>query len=62
MFVFCGLRLGVYSLFLTGWSSNSKYAVVGSLRAVSQMISYEVVLALVVIIFVMFIGSYKLTE
>nr|BCO38848.1 NADH dehydrogenase subunit 1 [Vargula hilgendorfii] len=60
LYVFCGLGMGVYSLFLSGWSSNSKYAVMGSLRAVAQMISYEVVLAMVVMLFVFFLGSYDM--
>lgn len=60
LYVFCGLGIGVYSLFLRGWRSNSKYAVIGSLRAVAQMISYEVVLAMVVILFIFFLGSYDM--
>jgi len=40
--------------------SNSKYSVIGSFRAVSQMISYEVALAFIVIFYRLFIGSYRL--
>ena len=43
------LRIGVYPLLLSGWSSNSKYAIIGSLRGVAQTISYEISLALVII-------------
>lgn len=43
------LRIGVYPLLLRGWSSNSKYAIIGSLRGVAQTISYEISLALIFI-------------
>ena len=43
------LRVGVYPLLLRGWASNSKYAVLGSLRGVAQTISYEIRLALILI-------------
>jgi len=41
------ISIGVYSLLLAGWASNSKYSIVGALRGVAQTISYEVRLALV---------------
>ena len=43
------LGIGVYPLLLSGWASNSKYAVIGSLRGVAQTISYEISLALIMI-------------
>lgn len=54
--IFFILRLGVYPLFLQGWSSNSKYSLLGRLRGVAQTISYEISLALILLIF------YLLTE
>jgi len=42
--IFMISSLGVYGVILGGWSSNSKYAVMGSIRSVAQMISYEVIL------------------
>lgn len=45
------LRLNVYPLFFSGWSSNSKYATIGAIRGVSQAISYEIRLALMVFIY-----------
>nr|AVN68186.1 NADH dehydrogenase subunit 1 [Nocticola sp. JW1 9/1] len=60
LFFLCCMSLGVYSLMLVGWSSNSKYSLLGSLRGVAQMISYEVSLALVLICFVFFVNSYNL--
>jgi NADH-quinone oxidoreductase subunit H len=41
--------LGVYGILLSGWSSNSKYAFLGALRSVAQMISYEVSIGFIII-------------
>jgi len=41
--------LGVYGILLSGWASNSKYALIGALRSVSQMISYEVSISLIIL-------------
>lgn len=58
--IFCGCAFNVYFGFLAGWVSNSKYSILGSFRAVSQMISYEVALAFIVIFYSIFICSYSL--
>jgi NADH-quinone oxidoreductase subunit H len=52
--------LGVYSIALAGWSSGSKYALLGSLRAVAQMLSYEVFMGLSLMGVVMLSGSFDL--
>nr|WGO57781.1 NADH dehydrogenase subunit 1 [Episymploce sp.] len=52
--------LGVYTVMIAGWSSNSNYSLLGGLRAVAQTISYEVSLALVLLSFVFLVGSYNL--
>lgn len=49
LFFLCCTRLGVYTVIVAGWSSNSNYALLGGLRAVAQTISYEVRLALILI-------------
>nr|YP_001718397.1 NADH dehydrogenase subunit 1 [Loxocorone allax]BAG12582.1 NADH dehydrogenase subunit 1 [Loxocorone allax] len=49
LFFLCVSSLSVYSTMLAGWSSNSKYALLGALRAVAQTISYEVSMALILI-------------
>uniref|UniRef100_A0AAU7YRH2 NADH-ubiquinone oxidoreductase chain 1 n=2 Tax=unclassified Potamanthus TaxID=2635404 RepID=A0AAU7YRH2_9INSE len=54
--------LGVYTVMIAGWSSNSNYALLGGLRAVAQTISYEVSLALILLSFVFLIGSYSLGD
>nr|WID84317.1 NADH dehydrogenase subunit 1 [Striatobalanus amaryllis] len=59
-FFLCILSLGVYPLMIAGWSSNSKYALLGGLRAVAQTISYEVSLALVLLSFIVMVGEYSL--
>nr|YP_010384337.1 NADH dehydrogenase subunit 1 [Squilla biformis]UGW52217.1 NADH dehydrogenase subunit 1 [Squilla biformis] len=60
LFFLCCTSLGVYTLMGAGWSSNSKYALLGSLRAVSQTISYEVSLALILLSFIFLVGGFNL--
>lgn len=54
--------LGVYSAIFAGWASNNKYALLGSLRASAQVISYEVFLALSVMGVVIMAGSFNLSD
>ncbi|MGE0080789.1 MAG: NADH-quinone oxidoreductase subunit NuoH [Thiohalomonadaceae bacterium] len=54
--------LGVYSAIFAGWSSNNKYALLGSLRASAQVISYEVFLGLSVTGVVLMAGSFNLSD
>lgn len=49
LFFFCCLRFGVYIILLAGWSSNSVFGLLGSLRAIAQTISYEVALVLILL-------------
>nr|YP_009459971.1 NADH dehydrogenase subunit 1 [Eochionelasmus ohtai]AUT77217.1 NADH dehydrogenase subunit 1 [Eochionelasmus ohtai] len=58
----CVISLGVYPLMIAGWASNSKYALLGGLRAVAQTISYEVSLALVLLSFIVLVGEYSLDD
>nr|WIL79809.1 NADH dehydrogenase subunit 1 [Neohydnus sinensis] len=51
--------LGVYTVMIAGWSSNSNYAMLGSMRAVAQTISYEVSLALILICFLFLILNFN---
>ncbi|YP_010451241.1 NADH dehydrogenase subunit 1 (mitochondrion) [Hippocampus zosterae] len=52
--------LAVYSILGSGWASNSKYALIGALRAVAQTISYEVSLGLILLALVIFTGNFTL--
>lgn len=52
--------LGVYGILFVGWSSNSKYAFLGSLRSVASMISYELILSTGVLIIILSVGSFNL--
>jgi len=60
LIVFCGCSFNVYFGFLSGWVSNSKYSIIGSFRAICQMISYEVALAFIIIIYSSLICSFNL--
>jgi len=60
LFIFCRLSIGVYVLIGTGWSSNSNYALLGSLRGIAQTISYEVRLILLVLSLLFLRGRLRL--
>jgi len=62
LFFLCCIRLGVYTVLSAGWSSNSKYALLGGLRAVAQTISYEVRLALILLSFIFLVGGFNLWD
>ena len=54
--------LGVYGVALAGWSSNSKYSLLGGLRASAQMVSYEISLGLSLVGVLILAGSFNLRE
>lgn len=58
LFILAISSLGVYGVIFSGWSSNSKYALLGSLRSTAQMISYEVVLGLIILIIIFIVNDY----
>jgi NADH-quinone oxidoreductase subunit H len=62
LYVFAISSLGVYGIIMAGWSSNSKYAFLGSLRSAAQMVSYEVSIGLVLITVLLCVGSLNLTQ
>nr|YP_009349908.1 NADH dehydrogenase subunit 1 [Pseudorhynchus acuminatus]AQM40082.1 NADH dehydrogenase subunit 1 [Pseudorhynchus acuminatus] len=62
LFFLACTSMGVYTVMIAGWSSNSNYALLGGLRAVAQTISYEVSLALILLSFVFLIDSYCLLD
>nr|UDN38766.1 NADH dehydrogenase subunit 1 [Danio roseus] len=60
LFIMALSSLAVYSILGSGWASNSKYALIGALRAVAQTISYEVSLGLILLSTIIFSGGYTL--
>nr|AMW67968.1 NADH dehydrogenase subunit 1 [Psychopsis coelivaga] len=60
LFFLCCTSMGVYTVMVAGWSSNSNYAMLGGLRAVAQTISYEVSMALLLLSLIIMVGSYNL--
>nr|AYW52625.1 NADH dehydrogenase subunit 1 [Elateridae sp. JWH-2018] len=62
LFFLCVSSLGVYTIMIAGWASNSNYSLLGGLRAVAQTISYEVSLVLILLSFLVLIGSLSLND
>lgn len=62
LFILCVSRLNVYTSLTAGWASNSKYALIGSLRRVAQTISYEVRIALIILRPLILIISFDLNH
>ncbi len=62
LYVFAMMSLGVYGVILAGFSSKNNYAILGSLRASAQMISYEIALGISIIGLVMLYGTLDLQE
>src|SRR5205814_1565527 len=62
LYIFAVASLGVYGIIMAGWSSNNKFALLGSLRSSSQMISYELSMGLSVIGLVMAFSSVHLGD
>ena len=60
--IFAITSMGVYGIVLAGWSSNSKYSLLGGLRSSAQMISYELAYGIALATIVMLAGSLSLRE
>nr|YP_010430484.1 NADH dehydrogenase subunit 1 [Nigidius sinicus]USR68908.1 NADH dehydrogenase subunit 1 [Nigidius sinicus] len=62
LFFLCCSSLGVYTIMMAGWSSNSNYSMMGGLRSVAQTISYEVSLALTLLSFLIVASSLSIID
>lgn len=62
LYVFAVVSVGVYGIMIGGWASNNKYALLGAIRAASQMISYELAMGLSIIAVIMMSGTLSLQE
>nr|YP_009740523.1 NADH dehydrogenase subunit 1 [Apalacris nigrogeniculata]YP_010703648.1 NADH dehydrogenase subunit 1 [Xenocatantops humilis]QID03459.1 NADH dehydrogenase subunit 1 [Apalacris nigrogeniculata]WCO86782.1 NADH dehydrogenase subunit 1 [Xenocatantops humilis] len=62
LFFLCCTSLSVYTVMIAGWSSNSNYSLLGSLRSVAQTISYEVSLALILLSLIFLVGSLNMLD
>jgi NADH-quinone oxidoreductase subunit H len=62
LLVLAASSIGVYGIILGGWSSNNKYALLGSLRSGAQLISYELTLGLAVLAVVLTAGTLSMVE
>nr|YP_010044333.1 NADH dehydrogenase subunit 1 [Kallima paralekta]QPF23483.1 NADH dehydrogenase subunit 1 [Kallima paralekta] len=62
LFFLCCTSIGVYTLMIAGWSSNSNYSLLGGLRAVAQTISYEVSMSLIMMSSIVMIMDFNLMK
>jgi NADH-quinone oxidoreductase subunit H len=62
LILFAITSMGVYGVALAGWSSNSKYSLLGGLRSSAQMVSYELALTMSVVGVILMAGTFNLSE
>lgn len=62
LYIFAVVSIGVYGIMIGGWASNNKYALLGAVRASSQMISYELALGISIVTLVMTSQSLSILE
>nr|YP_010417764.1 NADH dehydrogenase subunit 1 [Precis ceryne]USF17923.1 NADH dehydrogenase subunit 1 [Precis ceryne] len=62
LFFLCCTSIGVYTLMIAGWSSNSNYSLLGGLRAVAQTISYEVSMSLIMMSSIILVMDFNLMK
>jgi NADH-ubiquinone oxidoreductase chain 1 len=53
--------IGSYGILISGWAANSKYAFMGAIRSTAQLLSYELVFSSIILILILFSGSFSLT-
>jgi NADH-quinone oxidoreductase subunit H len=62
LYLFAISALSVYGIIMAGWSSNSKYPFLGSLRSAAQMISYEISIGFIIVNICLCVGSFNLSS
>ena len=62
LYVFAIASMEVYGAIMAGWSSNSKYPILGAMRAAAQMVSYEIAMGICILVVLMVSGSLNLAE
>jgi NADH-quinone oxidoreductase subunit H len=62
LYILALTSIGVYGIVLAGWSSNSKYSLLGGLRSSAQLISYELAMGLAVVSIILLAGSLRLND
>lgn len=62
LFVLSFASLEVIAIFMAGWSSNNKYSLLGAMRSVAQVVSYEVPLLLSILAVILMVGSLKMSD
>ncbi len=62
LYIMAITSLGVYGVIVAGWASNSKYALLGAMRAAAQMVSYELAIGFVMITVLLVSGSLNLSD
>ena len=62
LYIFAVSSLGVYSIIMAGWASNSKYPFLSALRAAAQMVSYEVSIGFVIVTVLLCAGSLNMSD
>nr|ACJ69611.1 NADH dehydrogenase subunit 1 [Schlettererius cinctipes] len=58
----CFMSMTVYGLMMCGWSSNSIYSILGSIRSIAQTVSYEVSMIIMMLVIVLMVGSFDFYE
>jgi NADH-quinone oxidoreductase subunit H len=62
LFIFAVSSLSIYGVILSGWASNSRYALFGALRSAAQMVSYEVSIGLILVSLLFCVGTLNFTD
>lgn len=62
LYIFAVVSIGGYGIMIGGWASNNKFALLGALRAASQMISYELSMGMAIVAILLFNGSLSLRD